>query len=852
MSLPYQQVGCSKTEGINGTLAGAESDVRAFTAALLPVPDAKDGQQEEQVPACVHSFRTSAKEFFASIGEDVLLMDSPDDFKWSSLSSSSKETAVFPDLHIRLVAELIGTGGVLSEIGISETAVGYLSPAEWHERLSELDNDDADGATTTVLIDCRNVKEHQIGHFRGALDPGTNTFEQFPKWVRDNSYRLQGKNVMMYCTGGIRCEKASAYIRKAVPGVQQVHHLRGGIHKYLEEFDTGEHWQGKNFVFDGRWAMPSQTDSVIGQCLGCHQKFDRFDPHCVCTICREPTLVCENCRVQLTEFHCARHAYLKDCFFTNLERFTVDELHKQLDGLKTELDAMAIGRKFKQRRKSILKQLNRVRSRIDLLENSQTETEAPKQIVCPKCGSEECPRRCWGWNGKQSANSPSMSSDVGNQRTYAARKEPPKQPTRPKRKSEDFSQSSFPPHQYRDASTGIRLPPCRIRTLECHIKAKWCSIPVLTVIQEQFFMNQPQNLQRSLENGLIKLNGRPLTPEKATTRLKTSDSLSRVVHWHEAPIKVPEQLDIQTVSIPQHILPTSDESHALVYVCNKPASIPVHPAGPYLANSLTLMVAAQLELPSVQPLHRIDRATSGLTLLCNSAEVARKFQQRLSEPKAVQKLYLAQVTGNFPNTGDEARLVFQSKQTDGVWKWSNNGCITVDASIHTPDPISGIRVVDNARGKSATSRFQRISFDGTNSLVACWLVSGRNHQLRVHLQWLGFPICGDVLYGGRVVADDACDKTSVLQCLEKALLKFAYNPDEASARAACPCCIDGIEKSFTDAQLLQAGHAIRLHALRYTVTFGNGEDSGDSLQFLVDPPDWVSSTDSEVVSALED
>ena len=198
--------------------------------------------------------------------------------------------------------------------------------------------------------------------------------------------------------------QASAFIRKEVPGVQEVSHLRGGIHKYLEEFDTGEHWLGKNFVFDNRWAMPSQTSVVVGQCLECQQSFDQFDPHCVCTVCREPTLVCDSCREQLVEYHCSIHANIKHCYFTNLDSFSVGDLQKQLLGLQTELEALAVGRMFKQKRRSLVRQLSRVQAKIDELKGGVSVGQ--KQLAaCSKCGSADgCPGRCWGFNGKQSAS----------------------------------------------------------------------------------------------------------------------------------------------------------------------------------------------------------------------------------------------------------------------------------------------------------------------------------------------------------------------------------------------------------------------------------------------------------------
>jgi UPF0176 protein len=127
-------------------------------------------------------------------------MSTPADFKWSS--ATTNDESLFPDLNIKLVNELIGTGGAMAGIPIDETAQGYLTPTAWHEELLS-----AQTASDTILIDCRNTKEHQIGHFVGALDPQTTTFQQFPKWVEDHEHLLADKKVRMFCTGGIRCEK---------------------------------------------------------------------------------------------------------------------------------------------------------------------------------------------------------------------------------------------------------------------------------------------------------------------------------------------------------------------------------------------------------------------------------------------------------------------------------------------------------------------------------------------------------------------------------------------------------------------------------------------------------------------
>ena len=112
--------------------------------------------------------------------------------------------------QIKLVKEIVSTGGVLSSISIAETSKDYLTPDEWHEEMKQLTNQPSND---TILIDCRNHKEFAVGHFDSAIDPNTKIFAQFPRWVQENKSALKDKKVLMYCTGGIRCEKASALVR---------------------------------------------------------------------------------------------------------------------------------------------------------------------------------------------------------------------------------------------------------------------------------------------------------------------------------------------------------------------------------------------------------------------------------------------------------------------------------------------------------------------------------------------------------------------------------------------------------------------------------------------------------------
>ena len=128
-------------------------------------------------------------------------------------------------LHVQ---EIISTGGTIPPpFPGSDVPVGvHLPPADFHSALLEAD------PAQSVLIDVRCSKEFQIGHFERSIDPKIRTFAEWPKFVKDNMETLKGKKVFMYCTGGIRCEKASAYMKSA--GFDEVYQLKGGIHRYLE------------------------------------------------------------------------------------------------------------------------------------------------------------------------------------------------------------------------------------------------------------------------------------------------------------------------------------------------------------------------------------------------------------------------------------------------------------------------------------------------------------------------------------------------------------------------------------------------------------------------------------------
>jgi UPF0176 protein len=119
------------------------------------------------------------------------------------------------------------------------------------------------------LVDTRNAYEVKVGTFEGALNPNTTNFREFPQYVRDNLDPKANKKVAMFCTGGIRCEKSTAYLKEQ--GFDEVYHLQGGILKYLEEVPAADTmWQGECFVFDNRVTVNHQLEKgKYDQCHAC-------------------------------------------------------------------------------------------------------------------------------------------------------------------------------------------------------------------------------------------------------------------------------------------------------------------------------------------------------------------------------------------------------------------------------------------------------------------------------------------------------------------------------------------------------------------------------------------------------
>ncbi|QPQ30931.1 oxygen-dependent tRNA uridine(34) hydroxylase TrhO [Lysinibacillus sp. JNUCC 51] len=163
------------------------------------------------------------------------------------------EGHAFKKMHVRPRRELVNLG-LEEDVNPHELTGRYLSPEQF---LAEMQDEN------TVVLDVRNTYEYDVGHFRGAIRPDVLNFRDTPEWVRANRELFEGKNVLTYCTGGIRCEKFSGWMKRE--GFGDVGQLHGGVATYGKDpVAKGQLWDGQMYVFDERLTVPiNQVEHVI-------------------------------------------------------------------------------------------------------------------------------------------------------------------------------------------------------------------------------------------------------------------------------------------------------------------------------------------------------------------------------------------------------------------------------------------------------------------------------------------------------------------------------------------------------------------------------------------------------------
>ncbi|WP_372794829.1 rhodanese-related sulfurtransferase [Pontiella sp.] len=199
---------------------------------------------------------------------DALLAYLKSDERLADLDSkeSCDETNPFYRTKVRLKKEIVTLG--VEGIDPRRTVGTYVEPKDWNELISDPE---------TLLIDTRNDYEIGIGTFKHAVNPQTESFREFPEYVERNLDPSKHRKVAMFCTGGIRCEKSTAYLKEL--GFEDVYHLKGGILNYLEEVPAEESmWEGECFVFDNRVAVKHNLEKGdYDQCHACRMPITEAD-----------------------------------------------------------------------------------------------------------------------------------------------------------------------------------------------------------------------------------------------------------------------------------------------------------------------------------------------------------------------------------------------------------------------------------------------------------------------------------------------------------------------------------------------------------------------------------------------
>ena len=196
---------------------------------------------------------------------------------------------VFPKLSVKVRDEIVSFGlEDCEDIDPNEITGERLSPREFQEKLQQDD---------VVVIDGRNDYEAALGHFRGAVCPPIRNFREFPGWLEKHAEELEGKEILTYCTGGIRCEKLSGYLKNA--GYSDVYQLEGGIVSYGKDPEVaGRDFEGLCYVFDERIGVEvnrTETRRVISRCRYCGAEEPRYG-NCRWPECNEQIFVCPSCR----------------------------------------------------------------------------------------------------------------------------------------------------------------------------------------------------------------------------------------------------------------------------------------------------------------------------------------------------------------------------------------------------------------------------------------------------------------------------------------------------------------------------------------------------------------------------
>ncbi|KAL0130671.1 hypothetical protein PUN28_002355 [Cardiocondyla obscurior] len=241
-------------------------------------------------------------------------------------------------------------------------------------------------------------------------------------------------------------------------------------------------------------------------------------------------------------------------------------------------------------------------------------------------------------------------------------------------------------------------------TFTTFTKGRWVGEKILEVFAREFRAHPAEEYERCIRAGTLTVNYQKVDVDY---RLRHNDLLANVVHRHEVPV----------TSEPITVIHMDED----VVVVNKPASIPVHPCGRYRHNTVVFILAKEYNLKNLRTIHRLDRLTSGILLFGRTPKKARQMEHQIRN-RQVHKQYVCRVEGEFPEEE-----------------------VICSEPIEVVSYKIGVCKVSE-KGKDCVTRFKRLSYNGKSSVVLCKPQTGRMHQIRVHLQYLGYPVVNDPLY----------------------------------------------------------------------------------------------------------